>query len=405
MNDNQSRNDNQSQFDVENQCLNDDNSRNDVSCNDDNSRNDVSRNDDNSRNDVSLNDVSLNDVGIKSLNEDLKRSIFIDIGEKNFCYLVIQLNKNEDDFIVLDFNVIQMLNKKVTDYHKFVDDIQDKYKLNIWCIEKQIWSNPKCVRVETLIISHLTELKILYKSIQPKSKFKDLMIPTLKYHKDRKEVLCIIGNKILQDNPMSNELMNKFNALKKLDDFFDCYLMAKLEVNKASCADYTYEKIINKDFKKFKTKTNEEYVNKFPLYRSRGGRNNNNRGGRDGQRGRYNQQTNRDPPPTDKGSLPSEYTMTTTTVSTSQTPTIPEALSASSFPTLQVSSSTSSSTHSPIHSSSTPSSTPHSSTVHNISPGSSQDSTHNSSSFYNDSEQHSSGHFDWAEQVENDKNN
>lgn len=155
--------------------------------------------------------------------------IFLDIGIKNFCYLVCNIDSN-----IITLNNTGIIEIKNTNKNKLIKEVIQIIKDLLipdlyFCIESQPFQNPKCQKIEYIILTYCESMGYNYKSINPKDKYKILNIKYSNYY-DRKKKVVIYGEKILNEKKyknynIQNNIEHKISNFSKLDDFYDCFLM------------------------------------------------------------------------------------------------------------------------------------------------------------------------------------
>jgi Poxvirus A22 protein len=151
---------------------------------------------------------------------------YVDVGVKNFFYIII----NSD--IIVDFNVIsfdnQIKDKVMLKLSTLVKDITS-LGVEIWYIESQLSANIKCTKIETILKTLLFVDKIKFKPVRAATKYK-VLAPEMsnQSYTTRKKWVVTKGIEVLKEFSISETLREKFGKLEKLDDFYDCLLMAKV---------------------------------------------------------------------------------------------------------------------------------------------------------------------------------
>jgi Poxvirus A22 protein. len=156
-------------------------------------------------------------------------NLFCDVGIKNFCFLICEL---KDKLTLVTFDLIELASPlKIREIIDLLDLIYKNYQIETFYIESQNFKNTKCIRVETAIITYLNLYNYKFKRVQPKKKLTKLSIDSTSYTSRKKGVVNIGEKMLYQDNiVVSEELNTKISALRKKDDFYDCFLMAITEL-------------------------------------------------------------------------------------------------------------------------------------------------------------------------------
>jgi len=142
--------------------------------------------------------------------------VYVDIGLKNFCYII------HNNLEIIDFNIITLKDSMLS----IVKTLNDFVKsLNVhWYIESQIKRNTRCVKIQTILQTIILLNNQKYEMIQPKMKYKIFSTTGMKYYQ-RKKWVIEEGTKYLNKLKISQEILTKINLLIKKDDFFDCIMM------------------------------------------------------------------------------------------------------------------------------------------------------------------------------------
>ena len=149
---------------------------------------------------------------------------FIDIGTKNFCYIIC--TKEKEQLYIYDFDVIKISKNTIDSTISFLYSMKN---IDSYYIEKQVSKNTKCKIIETVIITYCKLKNINFNSVNAKGKNKLLKDGSQNYYFRKKDIVKT-GEKYLESIIKSDNIKKKITELTKKDDFYDCLLMALTEL-------------------------------------------------------------------------------------------------------------------------------------------------------------------------------
>jgi hypothetical protein len=162
-------------------------------------------------------------------------NVYIDVGIKNFFYVVVQGKQ------IMDFNVIKFKStdaeKLMKELSKFIEHVCVEHVCvkhicagGCWYIESQLTFNSKCTKIETILKTLLFAKGLKFKTVRPATKYK-VLDPEMsnKSYTIRKKWVVTKGTELLSQFEISAALRERFDGLDKKDDFCDCILMAVTE--------------------------------------------------------------------------------------------------------------------------------------------------------------------------------